>query len=201
MSDGMSMPTQELPIVPAGSQPAAAAGSGHPSGAPTGQPGGPVGPWQRPTAPRAPGRFGKLWLKLKNSPAWVAPAALLTCFVGLAATVLATDPTDDLGPTTCAFKLVTGFDCPGCGGTRAFYYVLTLNLPEAARNHALAVFAAPFLAYLYISWALRRVFPSVTWRLPQFRLTASMASMFLIAWGAYWVIRNLPFAPFTLLYV
>jgi hypothetical protein len=198
MSDGMSMPTQELPIVSAGASPVGGASA---PGAPLTNSAGQPAPWQRPTAPRTAGWFGRLWLKLKHSPAWVAPAALLTCFLGLAATVLATNPTDDLGPTTCAFKLVTGFDCPGCGGTRAFYYVLTLNLPEAARNHAIAVFAAPFLAYLYLSWALRRVFPSVTWRLPQFRVTASMASMFLIACGGYWVIRNLPFAPFTLLYV
>lgn len=155
--------------------------------------------WQR-TA-RRPNFFTRLGIRLKNSPAWLAPAALLVCFAGVATAVVATDPTDDVGPTTCAFKMVTGFDCPGCGGTRAFYYVLTLNLPEAARNHAMAVFAAPFLAYLYVSWALRRVFPQVKWRLPKFTVTPVMASVFMVAWGGYWILRNLPFAPFTALYV
>lgn len=192
MSDRMSDPTQELPVVapPGATTPGSAAPGAVP---PHGQ------AWQR-TAKR-PNFFVRLGMRLKNSPAWVAPAALLVCFAGAATAVLATDPTDDLGPTTCAFKLVTGFDCPGCGGTRAFYYVLTFNLPEAARNHAIAVFAAPFLAYLYITWALRRVFPTVMWRLPEFKVTASMATFFMAAWGAYWFLRNLPFAPFTLLYV
>ncbi|HZE39040.1 MAG TPA: DUF2752 domain-containing protein, partial [Stackebrandtia sp.] len=154
--------------------------------------------WTR-SAPQ--GRIGRLFEYLRHSPAWVAPAALLTCFAAAAATVLVTDPTDDVGPTNCAFKMVTGFDCPGCGGTRAFYYLLRGNLPEAARNHAIALFAAPFIAWLYITWALRRMFPKLRDRIPRFRITPIMATWFLAAWGAFWIIRNLPWPPFTHLYV
>lgn len=143
----------------------------------------------------------RLFRKLTTSPAWVAPAALAGCFAGAAGLVLATDPTDNVGGTTCAFKLVTGFDCPGCGGTRAFYYVLTMNLPEAARHHAIALFAAPILVLVYLAWAQRRVFPNFRWKLPKFRITPALAVNFLIAWGAFWVIRNLPWEPFTVLYV
>lgn len=176
--DPMSAPTQEVPIVATG---------------------GPGTAWQR--GGYQPSRIDKWFNRLRDSPAWIAPAAMLACFAAAATWVLSTDPTDDLGPTTCAFKMVTGFDCPGCGGTRAFYYVLTANFPEAARNHAIALFAAPFLVYFYVVWSLRRVFPKVRWRFPKFRLTPIAGTYFMVAWAGYWVLRNLPFAPFTSLYV
>ncbi len=34
-------------------------------------------------------------------------------------TLAVVDPTG--GPPICPFKAVTGFDCPGCGGTRALH--------------------------------------------------------------------------------
>ncbi|CAM3209039.1 DUF2752 domain-containing protein [Stackebrandtia soli] len=211
MYDSSAAPTQEIPVVRNGPPtPAGRAANVPPIRAPHVAPGHvvdsdrtqevPLVALRRPV--RAPsGLVGKVWDRLRHSPAWLAPAALATCFAGAAAFVLATDPTDNVGPTTCAFKLVTGFDCPGCGGTRAFYYLLTLQLPEAAHNHAIAVFAAPFLLYLYARWSLRRVFPNVRWRLPRLRITPTLATNFLIVWAVFWVARNLPFAPFTSLFV
>lgn len=182
-----SQATQQLPYVTP--QPATA-GPGHT----------PL-PSQGWTRPVRRGKAATFFAKIRNAPAWVAPAALLTCFAGAAAVVVTTDPTDDVGTTTCAFKLVTGFDCPGCGGTRAFFYLLNGNIPEAARNHAIALFAAPFLVWMYLTWAGRRMFPKLRDKLPQFRITAAHATMFLIAWAVFWVVRNIPFAPFTSLYV
>ncbi|MEU6858597.1 DUF2752 domain-containing protein [Glycomyces sp. NPDC046736] len=132
---------------------------------------------------------------------WFAPVALLACFSAAAAGVLATDPTDDTGPSTCLFKIATGFDCPGCGGTRAFYYVLTFNLPEAARHHLMAVFAAPFLVWMFLTWALPRLVTRRTWRLPTFHLTPNALTVFLIVWGVFFIARNLPWEPFTFFYV
>nr|WP_255672650.1 DUF2752 domain-containing protein [Glycomyces amatae] len=126
---------------------------------------------------------------------------MLGCFAVAAGGVLATDPTDDTGTTTCLFKLTTGFDCPGCGGTRAFYYVLTLNLPEAARHHLMAVFAAPFIVWMYLAWALPRLAPRRTWRLPTFHLTPRALTGFLLVWAAFFVARNLPWEPFAFFYV
>lgn len=145
--------------------------------------------------------LGRLVLRAQQkSPRWAAPLAIAACFGGAAWFVLATDPTDagagDL--PTCVVKLTTGLDCPGCGGTRAFYYLLHANLPEAARHHAMAVFAAPFLVWLYIAWAAKRMFGKA---LPAPRITAKAAAYFLLAWAVFSVARNLPFAPFTSLYV
>jgi hypothetical protein len=141
------------------------------------------------------------WIAGLLAQPWVAPVAILGCFAAAAAGVVATNPTDDTGPSTCIFKLATGFDCPGCGGTRAFYYVLTMNLPEAARHHLMAVFAAPFVAWMFLAWAIPRVVARRTWRLPTFHLTPSALTAFLIVWGVFFIARNLPWEPFTFFYV
>jgi hypothetical protein len=151
--------------------------------------------------PPRPDRFTAFLTRLYvRSPRWFAPAAVLACFGGAAAYVLVTDPTDgnvDAVPT-CLVKLTTGFDCPGCGGTRAFYYLLHGNLPAAARHHALFVFAVPFLVYMYLAWAGEQVFRR---RLPALRLSPTVVGGFLTAWLAFSVVRNLPWAPFNWLYV
>src|ERR1700736_2154617 len=89
-----------------------------------------------PYALPAPGRFSRLVLKVaERSPAWAAPAAIATCFAGAVGYVMVADPTTSgaFSAPTCLLKLTTGFDCPGCGGTRAFWYLLHGNLPQAAR--------------------------------------------------------------------
>jgi hypothetical protein len=159
-----------------------------------------TGPASAPPAPRRPG-FAKRWTGDLLAYPWFAPLAVLACFAVAAGGVLATNPTDNTGPTTCLFKMTTGFDCPGCGGTRAFYYALTLNLPEAARHHLLAVFAAPFIVWMYLAWALPRLVPRRTWRLPTFHLTPKALTGFLLVWAAFFIARNLPWEPFAFFYV
>lgn len=141
------------------------------------------------------------WTSHLFAQRWLGPVAVLVCFAAAAGGVVATNPTDNTGPSTCLVKMLTGFDCPGCGGTRAFYYLLTANLPEAARHHAMAVFAAPFIVWMYLSWALPRVAPKVRWKLPTFHLTPNVLTSFLIAWGVFFLARNLPWEPFTYFYV
>ena len=148
-----------------------------------------------------PNRLSRFVTRLyERTPRWVAPLAVATCFAGAASWVLISNPTDvgAADPPSCLVKLTTGLDCPGCGGTRAFYYLLHGNLPEAARYHAMAVFAAPFLVWLYLAWAIK----SVTGRqIPVPRIGAKSISVFLGAWAVFMVIRNIPIAPFTSLYV
>jgi hypothetical protein len=138
----------------------------------------------------------RLWVR----PAWFAPLAVLVCFAGFSGLMLASDPTDGRPDPFggCALKAVTGFDCPGCGGTRAFWYLVHGNLPEAARHHVFAVFAAPFLVYLYLGWAAQRMF-NLT--LPALPLRPRLVGGFFAAWGVFMVVRNLPWEPFTMLYV
>ncbi|GAB3349905.1 hypothetical protein GCM10027452_19630 [Micromonospora halotolerans] len=81
---------------------------------------------------------------------------------------------------------------------RALWYVLHADLPAAARHHFLFVFSLPFLAWLFASWAGNRAFG---WRLPELRISPKVIGGFLALWFAFSVARNLPWAPFTSLYV
>lgn len=147
-------------------------------------------------------RFTRFVYRLSaRSPRWAAPLAILLCFAGGVTYTLAVraDGFDAFTSPTCIVKLTTGFDCPGCGGTRAFWFLLHGDLPAAARAHLMAVFVAPYLAYAYLAWAVNLV--SKGRRLPPLRLSPMAISVFLVAWGAFSVLRNLPWAPFTWLFV
>jgi hypothetical protein len=150
--------------------------------------------------PPPPGRFTAFLLRAwARSPRWLAPAAILACFGGAAAFVSVREPLDGADDvTTCLVKLTTGFDCPGCGGTRAFFYLINANIPAAARHHLVFVFAVPFLLYAYVAWAGNRMF---RWRLPQLQLSPLTVGLFLTAVGVFSVLRNLPWPPFTWFYV
>lgn len=148
-----------------------------------------------------PGRFTRVVNRLiARTPGWVGPSAVAFCFAGAAAGVLAINPTDSNATSapSCIIKLTTGFDCPGCGGTRAFYYLMHGDLPAAAHHHAIAVFAAPFIVWLYAAWFLKAAFGR---DIPAPRVTPKMIGILLAVWGVFTVVRNLPWAPFTWLYV
>jgi hypothetical protein len=161
----------------------------------------PEAPWGYPPAYAEPDRFTRWFARLAHrSPVWAAPVAALVCMGSAAGYTLITNPTEAGAgdPPTCLLKLTTGFDCPGCGGTRAAWYLLHGNLPAAARHHAVFVFAVPFLLYMYVAWAGRKMFG---WRLPQLTLSPRAIGIFLAVWAAWSVLRNLPWAPFTYFYV
>ncbi|MEV0270804.1 DUF2752 domain-containing protein [Hamadaea sp. NPDC050747] len=149
----------------------------------------------------APDRVTAWFLRRSAAlPAWAGPAAALVCIAGALGYTQITDPTTSAAgdPPSCLLKLTTGFDCPGCGGTRAAWYLMHGDLAAAARHHLLFVFAVPFLIYAYVAWAGKKVFNK---QLPQLRVSPKMIAWFLAIWGVFTILRNLPWAPFTWLYV
>jgi Protein of unknown function (DUF2752). len=170
-----------------------------------GQPADPrfVGPitYAPATHEQPQGRAGGFFARLASrAPNWSAPVAIAACFAGVATWVLISDPTDAKATDmpSCLVKLTTGLDCPGCGGTRAFYYLLQGNLPQAVRHHAIAVLAAPVLVWLYVAWSVRKITGR---RLPVPSLGGGAMLAFLLAWAVFSVVRNIPVEPFTALYV
>lgn len=164
---------------------------------PAGEPYGGQPRYLAPEPDRLTRLLNRLWAR---TPRWLAPVSVLGCVAGAVGYTVLTDPTDaraDAIPT-CLLKYTTGFDCPGCGGTRAFWYLLHGDLPAAARHHLLFVFVVPFLLYVYLAWAGQQLFG---WRLPRLRFPPLTIGLFLAAWGVFTVLRNLPWAPFTSLYV
>lgn len=171
---------------------------GLPAPAPVGHPTPPPAEWYT-EAPHY-SRVERLAIAAWTKPGWLAPLAVLGC-VGAACTyVLQNDPTDarldPLGP--CAFKLLTGLDCPGCGGTRMVWYLLHGNLYQAARFHLIALIAAPILAYAYVVWAARRVSGV---RLPSRSIPLTVVLGYLVVWIVFSVLRDLPWEPFTWFFV
>jgi uncharacterized protein DUF2752 len=167
--------------------------------APTGVPAGMVAV---PIGSMPPdGRFSQFMMRRwASSPRWFAPLAILVCFGGGVAYTFLLNPVASgaFSSPTCIVKLTTGFDCPGCGGTRAFWYLLHGDIPAAARSHILAVFAAPYLVYMYVAWTANLMFG---WHIPYMRITPKVISYFLAVWGVFTVARNLPWPPFTWMYV
>jgi hypothetical protein len=160
-------------------------------------PAGPVPGYVVPEPDRLTRFLARLYTRL---PRWAAPAAVLGCMAAAAGYTVLTKPTESTADAlpSCLLKLTTGLDCPGCGGTRAFWYVLHGDIGAAARHHLLFVFALPFLLYLYVAWAVRHMFGL---RLPQFTLSPKVVVGFLVGWLVFSVARNLPWAPFTWFYV
>jgi hypothetical protein len=123
-------------------------------------------------------------------------SAVVALAVGGLSVVYLLDPSSsDLYPP-CPFLALTGFYCPGCGTLRALHQ-LTLGHPVAALDlNPLMVLLLPFVAYFLASHAmlavmgrpLRRFFvrPALIW---------TLLGIILV----YWLLRNVPGYPFTLL--
>lgn len=137
---------------------------------------------------------------VSRTPRWLAPLAVLGCIGGALGYTMWSNPAASGADSipSCLVKLTTGLDCPGCGGTRAAWYLMHGDLPAAARHHLLFVFAVPFLLYLYVAWAGKTAFG---WKLPQLHLGPMTLAWFLGAWGVFMVLRNLPWPPFTHFFV
>jgi hypothetical protein len=119
---------------------------------------------------------------------FVAGGLLLGGCVALAVV----DPTN--GPPLCPFKAVTGYDCPGCGGTRAAHQLFTGHLLAALDFNVLAVVAFPFILWgLFVS--LTAMLGGPRWRSVSFSPQWTKVAFVVIV--AFWVLRNLPIAPFS----
>jgi hypothetical protein len=154
-----------------------------------------------PTPHQPMSRRERLYARMvAHAPRWSAPVAIAACFATAAAYVWISDPTEANAASvpTCLVKLTTGLDCPGCGGTRAFFYLLHGNIAQAVRYHAMAVLAAPFLVWLYVGWSVKKITGK---QLPMPKFSSRALSAFIAAWAVFMVVRNIPIAPFTSIYV
>jgi hypothetical protein len=96
----------------------------------------------------------------------------------------------------CPFHALTGLYCPGCGTGRALHQLLHGNVLAAMRLNSFAVIMLPPIAYWMVSSGLqfigRKPLPSKF--IPAFWIWMLLAVILL-----YWVLRNVPYYPFTLL--
>lgn len=155
-------------------------------------PGGVVG--ASPAAPGLTDRALALIGRVSSHP--VAGPAVVVAGTTVACTAIwLGDPTTPGGHLpVCPTKSLFHVDCPGCGSLRMIYSLMHGDFGAAVRYNAVGVLAVvlliwSFVAYCLRLWAGRRI---KTWQ--HFRYSAVAV---LVVVGVWFLIRNLPFAPFT----
>ena len=97
----------------------------------------------------------------------------------------------------CLFHSATGLHCPGCGMTRATHAALHGHFGQAFRFNPVGVILLPValvgVGIELAGWVRGRPLP--------FRLNPGATGAWIIAGVviAFWILRNLPWWPFTLL--
>jgi hypothetical protein len=122
-----------------------------------------------------------------------ASGAVGLCAGGLGFVYLVDPNSTTMNPyPRCLFKAATGFDCPGCGGTRALYSLLHGDIAGAADHNIIVFIMVPFVLYLAARYALGQFGVA----LPAPRARPWMGWAVLTFMLAFSVVRNLPGTPF-----
>ncbi|MCG3752451.1 MULTISPECIES: DUF2752 domain-containing protein [unclassified Amycolatopsis] len=109
------------------------------------------------------------------------------------------DPTTPGGPLpVCPTKLLFGIDCPGCGGLRMAYSVLHGDFSAALHYNAVALVFAALFAWSGLAWTMGRLRGRTMRSWLHWRWTPHVVAVVFVLW---FVARNVPFSPFTGLYV
>ncbi len=124
-------------------------------------------------------------------PPWVAPVAVGGVAIAGCLALAVVDPeTRAQYSPGCPFRTVTGLDCPSCGATRAVHALVQGQPLLALEHHALLVLALPLLLLGWVSWLRAGL-----GRRPPLQATRRAGLLIAGSLTAFWVLRNLPFAP------
>lgn len=121
---------------------------------------------------------------------------LLLLLLGVAVLFYFLDPTQHNLFPRCMFHSLTGAYCPGCGSQRALHSLLHLNFANVIGYNFLFLPAALFILYHYAHPLLNKFF---SWNLPNLFYKKETPWVVLSVVLLFWIARNLPFYPFTIL--
>lgn len=122
--------------------------------------------------------------------------AIVGSVVAVSIVLFLVDPAGSKLYPPCPFYLLTDLHCPGCGTLRALHRLLHLNVSAALQLNPLTVFSVPFLCYAFLS----RVSTDFTGKpLPKVFVPPALIWTLLAVIIAFWILRNIPFYPFSLL--
>jgi len=100
-------------------------------------------------------------------------------------------------PIRCLFHQLTGLHCPGCGMTRATSALLDLDVMAAIHSNPLGVILFPIallgVGLETIGWVRGTTAP---WKIPLGKYGAKVIAVLVIL---FFILRNLPWSPFSLL--
>lgn len=89
----------------------------------------------------------------------------------------------------CMFHVVTGWHCPGCGGTRCALALCRGDWAAAFGFHPLAAVVLP----LVLLWTVGELVAGLTgWRVPQWRLSWRWGAALGVLLVLFGIVRNLP---------
>lgn len=108
---------------------------------------------------------------------------------------------DETGPSPwyapkCVFHEATSLHCPGCGATRLLHDLMHGRFLRALKHNPLLFIVLPVLIYVITSRTARWLTGT---GLPEVRLTKRVIMGIFWVVMTYWIIRNIPVYPFTLL--
>jgi hypothetical protein len=119
---------------------------------------------------------------------------ITSVLIGAAIALFLFDPaTSKLYPPS-PFRALTGLYCPGCGTLRALHQLLRGHFIAAFGLNPLMVISLPFMVYSYCSYGLEAIRGR---SLPKIFISARWIWFILQAIIAYWIVRNIPVAPFS----
>jgi hypothetical protein len=126
-----------------------------------------------------------------------ALAVVVTTFAALIYLRLLNPATPGTGYyPSCPFHTLTGLNCPGCGTLRGLHQLTHGHLITALNYNVLMVLSLPFVGYTFVSYALvalrGRGLPK-----PFIRPVFIRALFWIVL--AFWILRNIPVYPLTLL--
>jgi hypothetical protein len=123
----------------------------------------------------------------------VEVAVIWVIIAGTATYLFLVDPTRG-GYPSCPFRLLTGFQCPGCGTTRALHQLLHGHPLTAFELNPLIVIALPFLTFILILLTQSAIGKRNNWSIS---IPARYGWLTLLVVVGFWIVRNTSFYPFT----
>ena len=92
----------------------------------------------------------------------------------------------------CLFHKFTGFYCPGCGVQRSFHSLLNGHFLKAIDFNLLFILFLPMIIYFMLWFVLGKQHSKHS-----FIYDPRFSWAVLIIFISFWILRNLPFAPFS----
>lgn len=113
-------------------------------------------------------------------------AVIILGIIALGVLYSVVDPAESKWMPKCVFKMVTGYDCPGCGSQRMLHSLLHGDLAGAWQANAFLVLLLPVLGIMLFAELFRSKYPML------FKTFFSTASCVLISVGIvlWFILRN-----------
>ena len=121
---------------------------------------------------------------------------LLAVIFGAAAVLYLFSPYESGVYAPCPFRALTGLHCPGCGTLRGLHELLHGHIGKAFGLNPLMVLSLPFIIYSFLQYIMAgiRGRPQRNVFIPSGFIWALLGIIIL-----FWILRNVPYYPFTLL--